>query len=283
MDRCILLEIFNGKFNFWILCSLLVLPTLIFLNLLYIFLFSSVCSSPTLWLAIWFTGLFLLLSSKLMFFGRWWLCPLRQSGQLDRPDSFCMCFSYRLISNLLFGPTCRSSCLSGILPSVARSCSVVFLPPVLNPSYGQILHQLIFDLSSFSSFPLVEGSSSLHSFLLSGFYVGARLWSKGRLGFLFLCGQGTSPLRSECGFDRFGVSVLVVVCCRWSPVLFLSHRIKRLEDSWFKSHSHGGFPNTSTRCSVKCLWGYKSIFDLIFIVSLARVLANTVSFFRYSS
>jgi hypothetical protein len=35
--------------------------------------------------------------------------------------------------------------------------------------------------------------------------------------------------------------------------LFLSHRIKRLEDSWFKLFSLGGFLNVSTRCSVKCL------------------------------
>jgi hypothetical protein len=33
--------------------------------------------------------------------------------------------------------------------------------------------------------------------------------------------------------------------------LFLSHRIKRLEDSWFKLFSLGGFLNTPTSCSVK--------------------------------
>jgi hypothetical protein len=36
-------------------------------------------------------------------------------------------------------------------------------------------------------------------------------------------------------------------------VSFLSHRIKRLEYSWFKSHFCVDFPNAPTRCSVKCL------------------------------
>jgi hypothetical protein len=35
--------------------------------------------------------------------------------------------------------------------------------------------------------------------------------------------------------------------------LLLSHRIKRLEESWFKSFFHGGFLNMPTSCSVKCL------------------------------
>jgi hypothetical protein len=36
-------------------------------------------------------------------------------------------------------------------------------------------------------------------------------------------------------------------------VLFLGHRIKRLEGLWFKSLSRGDFPNAATKCSVKCL------------------------------
>jgi hypothetical protein len=35
------------------------------------------------------------------------------------------------------------------------------------------------------------------------------------------------------------------------PVLISSHRIKRLEDSWFKSFSHGNFLNASIRCLMK--------------------------------
>jgi hypothetical protein len=37
------------------------------------------------------------------------------------------------------------------------------------------------------------------------------------------------------------------------PVLFLTHRIKRLEDSWFNLFSRDDFSNTSIRCSVKFL------------------------------
>jgi hypothetical protein len=35
--------------------------------------------------------------------------------------------------------------------------------------------------------------------------------------------------------------------------VLLSHRIKSLEDLWSKSFSRGSFPNTPTKCSVKCL------------------------------
>jgi hypothetical protein len=63
----------------------------------------------------------------------------------------------------------------------------------------------------------------------------------------------------------------------------LSHRIKRLEVSWFKSLFRGGFLNAPTRCSVKCLCGYKLFFDPIFIVDLARSLASTVLYLRCSS
>jgi hypothetical protein len=64
--------------------------------------------------------------------------------------------------------------------------------------------------------------------------------------------------------------------CRWFPVLLLSHRIKRPEDLWFKSYFHGDFPNSSTRCSVKCLWGSNMFFRSIFIIDLARCLASTI-------
>jgi hypothetical protein len=53
-------------------------------------------------------------------------------------------------------------------------------------------------------------------------------------------------------------------CCREILVYLLSHQIKRFEDSWFKSFFRGDFSNAPTRCSVKCLWGYKLFFDLIF-------------------
>jgi hypothetical protein len=39
--------------------------------------------------------------------------------------------------------------------------------------------------------------------------------------------------------------------CREFSVNLLSHRIKRLEDLWFKSLSCGDLLNASTRCSVK--------------------------------
>jgi hypothetical protein len=47
--------------------------------------------------------------------------------------------------------------------------------------------------------------------------------------------------------------------------------------------SRGDFLNASTRCSVKYLRGYKSIFDLIFIASLARGLSTTVPCFYCGS
>jgi hypothetical protein len=46
---------------------------------------------------------------------------------------------------------------------------------------------------------------------------------------------------------------IVVNYCREKLVYLLSQRIKRLEVSWFKLYSHGGFLNTFNRCSVKCL------------------------------
>jgi hypothetical protein len=48
-----------------------------------------------------------------------------------------------------------------------------------------------------------------------------------------------------------------------SPGVLLSHRIESLENLWSKSFSHGSFPNTPTRCSVKCLRWDKLFFELI--------------------
>jgi hypothetical protein len=39
-------------------------------------------------------------------------------------------------------------------------------------------------------------------------------------------------------------------------------------------HFHGVFSNTSAKCSVKYLWGYKMFFDLILIIDLARGLSG---------
>jgi hypothetical protein len=43
------------------------------------------------------------------------------------------------------------------------------------------------------------------------------------------------------------------------------------------------FPNTSARCPVKYLWGHELSFDPIFIISFARVLADTNLCFCCSS
>jgi hypothetical protein len=51
----------------------------------------------------------------------------------------------------------------------------------------------------------------------------------------------------------------------------------------FKLLSRGDFLNVFTRCSVKCLRGYKLSFDLIFIVDLARIHTSIVSCFRCGS
>jgi hypothetical protein len=68
--------------------------------------------------------------------------------------------------------------------------------------------------------------------------------------------------------------------CRKKLILLLSHRIKRIDDSWFKSFFYGDFSNASTRCSVKCLRGHKLFFDLIFAVDFTRILASIVSCFH---
>jgi hypothetical protein len=42
-------------------------------------------------------------------------------------------------------------------------------------------------------------------------------------------------------------------CCKKKSILLLSHRIKRIEDSWFKLFFYGDFSNALISCSVKCL------------------------------
>jgi hypothetical protein len=49
---------------------------------------------------------------------------------------------------------------------------------------------------------------------------------------------------------------------------------QKLKDLWFKSLFHGDFLNVPTRCSVKCLCGYKLFFDSIFVVDLVRGLTD---------
>jgi hypothetical protein len=53
--------------------------------------------------------------------------------------------------------------------------------------------------------------------------------------------------------------------------LFLSHRIRKLEVSWSLLHSHGGFPNSSARCSVKCVRGVELPFDSFLTVVVFHV------------
>jgi hypothetical protein len=49
---------------------------------------------------------------------------------------------------------------------------------------------------------------------------------------------------------------------------------QKLEDSWFKSLSCGGFSKAFTRCSVKCMLGYKLFFDpILSSISLMILLA----------
>jgi hypothetical protein len=71
-----------------------------------------------------------------------------------------------------------------------------------------------------------------------------------------------------CDFYAIFCEVSCELLQKLFAVLISSHRTKRLEDSWFKSLSCGNFPNTPTRCSVKCLKGYKLFFELISIVDL---------------
>jgi hypothetical protein len=82
-------------------------------------------------------------------------------------------------------------------------------------------------------------------------------------------------------FPQFVVPDLGEVSCMIEAGSFLSHRIKKLEDLWFKLLFYGDFLNVATRCSMKFLWGYKLLFDLILIVDLARILAGSDSCFRY--
>jgi hypothetical protein len=79
---------------------------------------------------------------------------------------------------------------------------------------------------------------------------------------------------------NFPFEFLCVDGCREKLVSFLSHRIKRLEGSWFKLLSCSDFSNAPTRCSVKFLLGYKLFFDLIFIIDLARGHVSIISCFR---
>jgi hypothetical protein len=67
------------------------------------------------------------------------------------------------------------------------------------------------------------------------------------------------------------------------PILLLSCQIEKLEVLSFRSLSHGDFLNVPNKCLVKCMGGYKLSFDLIFVADLARVLADTYSYFHYGS
>jgi hypothetical protein len=69
---------------------------------------------------------------------------------------------------------------------------------------------------------------------------------------------------------------LCVDCLQLYLVSFLSYRIKRFEDLWFKSFSCSNFSNAFTKDSVKYLLGYKLFFDPNFVVDLTRSLASTV-------
>jgi hypothetical protein len=71
-----------------------------------------------------------------------------------------------------------------------------------------------------------------------------------------------------------------VNCCRWSPVCFLSCRIKI---SRVFGLNCSDFLNTSIRCSVKYLWGNKLFSELISVVDLARGLVSTILCFRCCS
>jgi hypothetical protein len=93
------------------------------------------------------------------------------------------------------------------------------------------------------------------------------------------CGSNQGALAVSSGLTHQVLILLQVLVCGLLQdlvlVIFLSHQIKRLEDSWFKSFFRGDFSSTPTRCLVKCLCGYKLLFDLIFIIDLTRVLAGT--------
>jgi hypothetical protein len=72
-----------------------------------------------------------------------------------------------------------------------------------------------------------------------------------------------------------------VVPC--SPVLFLNCWIEKLKVLLFKLVTYGDFLNTPSRCSVKCLWGYRLFFDLIFVINLARSFTGIDLCFRCGS
>jgi hypothetical protein len=55
------------------------------------------------------------------------------------------------------------------------------------------------------------------------------------------------------------------------PVLISTYRIKKLEFSKSQSLSCGGFLNTSTWCSVKCLSGLELLFDSLLTVVVLHV------------
>jgi hypothetical protein len=77
--------------------------------------------------------------------------------------------------------------------------------------------------------------------------------------------------------------ILVWIIAGSHPGLFLSYRIEKLEVSWFELLLCDDFLNTHVRCLMKCLWGNILSFDPIFIASLSRVRASTVSCFHWGS
>jgi hypothetical protein len=113
-----------------------------------------------------------------------------------------------------------------------------------------------------------------------------QFWSASSRGSALCCSLWSAPARRHSGLRVLSIEKLVLVygfLYEYVPVLILSCRIKRLEVLWFKLFFHGDFLNVSISCLVKCLWGYKPFFDLIFVVDLVRGLAGIDLCFYCSS
>jgi hypothetical protein len=61
------------------------------------------------------------------------------------------------------------------------------------------------------------------------------------------------PVRSVYQAPQFDFPIACELLQELIPVILLSRRIKRIDDSWFKMCSHGDLPNTPIRCTIKYL------------------------------
>jgi hypothetical protein len=73
------------------------------------------------------------------------------------------------------------------------------------------------------------------------------------------------------------------ICCRLNPECAIEPPYRESRGLWSKLFSHGSFPNTHTKCSVKCLRGDKLFLSQVFVVDLLCGLISSSLGLCYSS